>query len=419
MSAAARNRAASAGTGPGSCELAEVMRRYGPEYRRTHPTSVTQRKAMRDIERCRTAALGGHRAYCDDCGFERYLYHSCRNRHCPKCQTHDRAAWVDARTDELLPVPYFHHVFTLPHQLHPLVQYSERNRRALLKLLFDATAGTLLEFGRRDLGGMVGFTLVLHTWDQLVRTHLHLHCLMASGALETDGSRWIAGGRKFLFPVHGLSKMFRAKFLDGLAKLLGAGELDVPPQLGWLGAGDTNRGRLSRWLPGPWVVYSKPPFAGPKKLVEYLGRYTHRVAISNERLHSCDDGAVRFRYRDRRDGDRVKNTTVPADEFIARFLVHVLPDRFLRIRHYGFLANRAKHKLLARCRELLGVAPPANREDRPRTLADWLGTVLGIDPNSCPRCGCPLHQESLPRIVAVHAAPTSTAPSQPQPCNSS
>ena len=423
MPLAAHRDAASAAASAGSCELAEILRRYGAAYRDTHRIAPQRRKAMRDIERCRTAALGGHREFCDDCGFERFLYHSCRNRHCPKCQTRERDAWVEARTDELLPVPYFHHVFTLPHELHPLVLASERNQRALLKLLFDATAGTLLEFGRRSLGGTVGFTLVLHTWDQQLRTHLHLHCLMAAGALAADGSRWIAGGRKFLFPVHGLSKMFRAKLLDGLAKLLDASALDLPPQLGWLGDSDGRRGRLRGWLPGPWVVYSKPPLAGPNKLVEYLGRYTHRVAISNHRILSCDDGRVRFTYRDRRDDDRVKIAALPAAEFIGRFLLHVLPARFLRVRHYGFLANRSKHKSLARCRALLGVPAASCRDDRPATLTEWLRKVLGIDPSCCPHCGDHLHRVTLPRVTgppfsscpSAHSGP----PSQPDPWDSS
>lgn len=396
MAAAVPGHGEAAATSTGSCELAEILRRYGDAYRRKHRLSSPQRKAMRDIKRCRTPELGGHREYCDDCGFERYVYHSCRNRHCPKCQSHERAAWVEARQAELLPVPYFHHVFTLPHELHPLVYASQRNQRALLKLLFDATAATLLEFGRKLLGGQVGFTLVLHTWDQQLRTHLHVHCLMASGAIAADGSRWIAGGRKFLFPVHGLSKMFRAKFLAGLAKLLDSAALDLPPELTALAAEEGRRQWLSRWLPKAWVVYSKPPFAGPRKLVDYLGRYTHRVAISNERLVSCDQGKVRFSYRDRRDGDRVKIAELPAAQFIGRFLMHVVPDRFLRIRHYGFLANRDKRKSLARCRALLGVLPPVAAEDQRRTRDDWLRDILGVDPGRCPCCGHVLHRVPLP-----------------------
>lgn len=421
MPAAAPDRAAPAAPSARSCELAEILRRYGDEYRRTHRLSDAQRKAMRAIERCRTAALGGHREYCDDCGFERFLYHSCRNRHCPKCQTQDRAAWVQARQDELLPVPYFHQVFTLPHDFNPLVLASERNQRALLKLLFHATAATLLKFGRRSLGGQVGFTLVLHTWDQQLRTHIHLHCLMAAGAIAADGSRWIPGGRKFLFPVHGLSKMFRAKFLDGLAKLLDAGHLDLPQHLASLANHHSRLRLFDGWRTKPWVVYSQPPFAGPEKLIQYLSRYTHRVALSNDRLRSCDNNQVRFTYRDRRDGDRLKMASLPALDFIGRFLSHVLPNRFLRVRHYGFLANRAKHKLLARCRTLLGLPSAYPRQDRPRTLADWLRNTLGTDPTCCPRCGLRLLREPLSPVTGdpKRRHPTSHEPqsSHPQPPN--
>ncbi|HUT57699.1 MAG TPA: IS91 family transposase [Phycisphaerae bacterium] len=378
-----------------SCELADVFRRYGEAYQSTHLLTPAQRKAMWAITHCRTAALGGHREWCPACGFERYTYHSCRNRHCPKCQTTATAAWVAARREELLPVPYFHDVFTLPHEFNGLILYSPRNQRALLGLLFAAVAQTLLTFGRNDLGGKVGFTLVLHTWDQQLRAHFHLHCLIASGALADDGSRWIAGGRQFLFPVRGLSKMFRAKYLDGLAQLLQADQLDVPPSLAELAAADTRRRWLRRLRKKPWVVYSQAPFAGPRKLLDYLGRYTHRVAISNHRLLDCRDGQVRYRYRDRRDGDRLKTDLLPAEEFIHRFLKHVLPDRFLRIRHYGLLANRVKQKLLARCRQLLGVRPPAAADEEPSTAADWIRVLLGIEITQCPRCGQPLHRQVL------------------------
>ena len=402
MPPAAQTGAAPAGTScsSGSCELADVFQLYGEAYRRSHRLSPHQRHVMRDITRCRTAALGGHRAWCDGCGFERYNYHSCRNRHCPKCQSVDRAAWVEARSSELLPVPYFHHVFTLPHELNPLVQCSEPNQRALLKLLFDATAATLLKFGRGELGGKVGFTLVLHTWDQQLRPHLHVHCIMASGALGDEGQHWIAGGAKFLFPVCGLSEVFRAKYLDGLAELLAEGALDIPPQLAALGTPGCRRRLLRQWRTKPWVAYSKPPFAGPQKLLDYLGRYTHRVAISNHRLLGCDDGQVRFSYRDRKEGDRLKTATLPAGEFIGRFLEHVLPARFLRIRHYGFLANRAKQTQLAQCRRLLGVSPSAHRP-RPvlghfmkvRQFVMRLATMLGphIGGNWLPQRGGSAH----------------------------
>jgi len=378
-----------------SCELADIFRQHGQAYRQTHALSGAQRKALRDIRRCRTAELGGHRQWCEACGYERFVYHSCRNRHCPKCQTRESAAWVEARRQDLLPVPYFHDVFTLPHELNPLVGWNERNQRALLKLLFDATAQTLLAFGRGELGGKIGFTLVLHTWDQQLRPHFHLHALIASGALSPDGSCWIAGGNNFLFPVHGLSKMFRAKFLDGLQKLLEDGHLDLPPHLAALRDLQPRRRFLAALRSKPWVVYSQRPFAGPRKLVDYLGRYTHRAAISNHRLLSCRDGQVRFSYRDRTDDDRRKIATLPAQEFISRFLKHILPDRFMRIRHYGLLANRGKQKRLKRCRELLGKQPTAQAESQPRTAADWLRSVLDIDPDRCPCCGDVLHRETL------------------------
>jgi uncharacterized protein (UPF0212 family) len=378
-----------------SCELADIFRRYGEAYQQTHPLTPAQRKALWAIAHCRTAALGGHREWCPACGFERYTYHSCRNRHCPKCQSMATAAWVAARQEELLPVPYFHNVFTLPHELNALILYSPRNQRALLGLLFDAVAQTLLTFGHTDLGGKVGFTLVLHTWDQRLRAHFHLHGLIASGALSEDGSQWIAGGRQFLFPVHGLSKMFRAKYLDGLAELLQADQLDLPPSWAELATAGTRRRWLRRLRKKPWVVYSQAPFAGPRKLLDYLGRYTHRVAISNHRLLDGEGGQVRYRYRDRRDGDRLKTDLLPAEEFLRRFLQHVLPDRFLRIRHYGLLANRLKQKHLAQCRQLLGARPPAAADEQPQTASDWMRLLLGIDLTRCPACGQQLHREIL------------------------
>jgi len=392
-----------------SCELADIFQRYGDAYDQHHPMTPAQRKAMAAIRNCRTPVLGGHREWCERCGFERYTYHSCRNRHCPKCQSRETAEWVAARQDELLPVPYFHNVFTLPHDFNPLILFSERNQRALLKLLFDAAAQTLLTFGRNDLGGKIGFTLVLHTWDQRLRAHFHVHALIASGALAEDGSHWIAGGSKYLFPVHGLSKVFRAKYLDGLAQLLQDDKLDLPPQLSELAEIGPRRRWLRRHRTKPWVVYSKAPFAGPRKLVDYLGRYTHRTAITNHRLLNCDGGQVTYRYRDRNDDDRVKIDVLPAEKFVGRFLQHILPARFLRIRHYGLLANCVKAKHLARCRELLGVRRRPTPEDRPRSAAEWLRTVLGIDITRCPCCGDTLRRDTLKpcptRAIGVPAEP--------------
>lgn len=396
-------------------DLADVFRRYGPAWLQAHPVPLRHRKVMQAIATCRTAAQGGRRQWCPACGYERYVYFSCRNRHCPQCQTLAKEAWREARQRELLPVPYFHQVFTLPHQLNQLVLWSERNQRALLKLLFDATAATLLQFGRRELGGQVGFTLVLHTWDQQLRTHLHLHCMIPSGALTDGGSRWIAGGRHFLFSVRALSKVYRAKYLDGLRALLQEGELDLPPDLSSL----DDRGR-DRWMrrlrKHSWVVYAKAPFAGPEKLLDYLSRYTHRVAISNHRIQSCGNGLVQFSYRDRQDADRRKIQTVSADTFISRFLRHVLPDRFTRIRHYGFLANRNKQQALASIRQQLGVRTPPSAEPS-QTLQQWLQDVLGIDPDRCPCCGGPLIEEELPPVDSqLSAAAISVAfPARPPP----
>ena len=349
---------------------------------------------MRAVVNCRTATLGGHRTQCTSCDFERFVYHSCRNRHCPKCQTQSKEAWRKDRQLEVLPVPYFHQVFTLPHLLNPWVLASESNQRKLLKLLFDAASATLSEFGRGELGGQVGFTLVLHTWDQQLRPHFHLHGLIASGALCEDGSRWRAGGSKFLFPVRALSKKFRGKFLDGLERLIDAGELDRPRKQA---AEVACERRLLRGLSRKsWVIYSKAPFAGPGKLLDYLSRYTHRVAISNERLVGCRDGQVTFRYRDRADGDRRKLCTLAATEFIGRFLCHVLPDRFMRIRHYGFLANGHRRVKLLTTRTLLGVRPPV--EAATESLEQWLKETLGIDLDACPCCGGELVSVELPTV---------------------
>ena len=343
---------------------------------------------------CRTPALGGHREWCPQCGHERYLYHSCRNRHCPKCQTFAAASWLEQRQQELLPTPYFHNVFTLPHELNSLILASEGNRRALLNLLFQAAAGTLLAFGRNNLGGKVGFTMVLHTWDQQLRPHFHVHCLIAAGALADDGTRWINAGKNFMFPVRALSKVFRGKFLEALGDLLDQGELDVPARLVELSSPQRRRQWLRRLRRKSWVVYSKAPFAGPEKLLNYLGRYTHRVAISNYRLLACESGQVTFSFRDRTDGDRKKTTSLPADTFISRFLLHVLPPRFMRIRHYGFLANCAKKECLAQCREQLNVSPPEPIE--PKTPADWIWELTGFDVTRCPHCSAPLESEEIP-----------------------
>jgi hypothetical protein len=366
------SRAASpdaAGTRRG-VELADILRAHG----QAHRWPLAQARVMAALEACRTDRLGGHREHCDACDFQRFAYNSCRNRHCPKCQGLAKAQWLEDRRAELLPVPYFHVVFTLPHELNRLVL---TNKRPMLNLLFGAAAATLKRFGENRFGGKVGFTMILHTWDQTLGPHFHLHVVIAAGALADDHRRWMPGQRKFLFPVHALSKVFRGKFLDGLRQLTQRGRLGCgPDELGPL---------LSSLRRKPWVVYAKRPFAGPEPVLDYLGRYTHRVAISNDRILGLRDGMVTFAYRDRAQGDVPRTMTLRADEFIRRFLLHVLPRGFMRIRHFGFLANRGKAKALARCRQLLQFEPPPPSE--PRTTAEWVRHLTGTDLTRCPRCG--------------------------------
>lgn len=381
--------------------LGGIFAQHGDAFRRQHSLPAHHLKVMRRIELCRTAALGGQRQWCEDCGFERYRYHSCRDRHCPQCQTQAREQWRVARQRDLLPVPYFHQVFTLPHEFNEWLLACEANHRALLKLLFASTAETLLALGRGELGGQIGFTLVLHTWDQQLRPHFHLHGLVASGALSDDGSRWIAGGAKMLFPVRALSKMFRGKFIAGFEALRQAGALRLPRGYA---AGQRQVGTmLKKVRQKPWVVYCQAPFAGPAKLLDYLSRYTHRVAISNERLVSCVDGQVTFDYRDRADGDRRKRLTIAVERFIGRFLTHVLPERFTRIRHYGFLSTRNRSGKLATIRPLLGADPPS--PPPLLTATQWLESVLGIDASRCPCCGGRLHESKCEPLQAA-ASPT-------------
>ena len=390
MSLAAGQPAARACHKP-ELELADVVRRYGQSYRRDHPMPLSHQRVLRDIEWCRTARLGGHRESCEKCDYVSYAYNSCRNRHCPKCQSLAKAKWLEKRNAELLPVPYFHNVFTLPHELNSLIL---GNSRLMLNLLFRSAAQTLLQFGRNHLNGKLGFTMVLHTWDQTLGAHFHLHCVIAGGALADDGEQWIWSGSKFLFAVHALSKVFRGKFLDGLKAAQREKQLR-------LGDGVTDSD-LQTMIDGvyakPWVVYSKRPFAGPRQVLDYLGRYTHRVAIGNHRIQAVDEGRVSFRYRDRVNGDSAKVMTLEAPEFIRRFLLHVLPSGFMRIRHFGFLANRRKKQNLRACRVHLGQdpSPPPQPE---RTPTERISELTGVDVTRCPRCGQrPLRRTEVPPL---------------------
>jgi Putative transposase/Transposase zinc-binding domain len=383
-------------------EVADIFRLYGETYRRAHPVPPTHQRVMRDLEACRTAHLGGHAEHCPTCGFERYAYNSCRNRHCPKCQTFTKVQWVEDRKAELLPVPYFHLVFTVPHALNLLIL---AHKRPLLTLLFNAASQTLVQFGQRNLGGQIGCTMVLHTWDQTLGAHFHVHCVIAAGALAADGGHWIDADPRFLFPVRALSTVFRGKFCAALAQASATGVLPLAGESTALGTPASFDQLRAQLYAKEWVVYAKAPFAGPAHVLDYVGRYTHRVAIANHRILDVRDGWVRFAYRNRRQGDRLQTMTLDAHEFIRRFLLHVLPRGFMRLRHYGFLANRHKARTLRRCRELLGqpAAPPPRR---PQSVVQWMQEVTGIDLTQCPHCGArPLVRLSLPPLSPPAARP--------------
>jgi len=376
-------------------ELADIVRVHGEKYQRTYRLASVQHKALRAIAACRTAVFGGHRETCDHCGAVRVSYNSCRNRHCPKCQTLPKERWLAARCAELLPIPYFHVVFTLPHALNALAQ---GNPRVLYTLLFRAAADTLLAFGRdpRQLGGTIGVTTILHTWGQNLSQHLHVHCLVTGGALNPEGTHWIPSRPTFLFPVRALSRVFRAKYLEGLRAAFEAGQLTFAA--GTIALAD--RPPFERFIASlratEWVVYAKRPFAGPTQVLEYLGRYTHRVALSNDRLVSLEGGVVRFRWRDYADHDRPKVLALAVDEFLRRFLLHVLPAGLMRIRHFGLLANRRKREHLDRCRQLLDAPPPVLAP--PASAADLLQRLTGVDLTRCPVC----HDGHM-RITAILA----------------
>jgi len=373
----------SASGGAAHIELAEIFRRFGAAYRACYRPSHGQARVMAAVEDCRTAALGGHVQTCDRCGQSVHRYHSCRNRHCPKCQTLAKEHWVEARQDELLRTRYDHVVFTLPHALNPLIR---ANPRLLYGLLLKAAAQTLLAFGHdpRWIGGQIGFILVLHTWGQALIQHVHVHGLVTAGGLSPDGTSWLPAKKRFLFPVCALSEVFRAKYLEFLARARRRGELCFNGKAGELADEQAFDAFLARLKQHDWVIYSKPPFEGPRHVIAYLGRYTHRIAISNDRIVAIEDDRVLFRWRDYRDACKIKTMSLEATRFIRRFLLHVLPSGFMRIRHYGLLANRHRRKKLALCRKILNQSEP---EPRPKETAEAIMLRLtGRDIRACPHC---------------------------------
>lgn len=371
-------------------EVADIFRRYGEAYRNEHDGSLStaQRRVMSAIEVCRTAALGGHVEECDNdnCGHQRISYNSCRNRHCTKCQSLARAEWIEERQSELLDCEYFHIVFTVPEEIATIAY---QNKEVVYSILFRAAAETLRTIAAdpKHLGAEIGFFAVLHTWGQNLLHHPHLHFVVAGGGLAPEGNHWISCRPGFFLPVRVLSRLFRRLFLKSLQKEFDSGKLKFFSSLEAL----QDRKSFLRYLAparkAEWVVYAKPPFAGPQQVLDYVGRYTHRVALSNDRLLDMENGEVRFRWKDYRDNNRQKTMTLTADEFIRRFLLHVLPHGFQRIRYYGFLGNRYRKQKLARCRLLLGMPDNDTQDSEPSSdYRDRYEKLTGLSLWECPIC---------------------------------
>jgi hypothetical protein len=378
---------ATAGPKRGHWELADIVRRFGARYRAAHRLSRPQSRVLRAIERCRTAALGGHREQCETCGRTRPVYHSCRDRHCPKCQALAQASWREAQQALLLPSPYFHVVFTLPHALNPLIRANERR---LYNLLFRTARDTLTTFARdpKYLGAEIGITAVLHTWSQTLIDHIHLHCIVTGGGLSADGRCWCRSKRqRFLFPVRAVATLFQGKFLAHLDHAWGTHKLTFAGQSAPLAQPLEWQRLLAILRAKPWYVYLKAPLAGPAQVLNYLSRYTRRIAISNDRILAVDADMVRFSYKDYAAGGTRKEMPVEGTEFLRRFLLHVLPPNFMRVRHYGLLANRARTAKLARCRELLGAALPPQDPPSAESAVERILRLTGIDVLRCPFCG--------------------------------
>jgi AcrR family transcriptional regulator len=371
-------------------EVADIFRHFGPAYRHTHADSLYrgQRRAMSAIELCRTAALGGHVEQCDACGHQRISFNSCRNRHCPKCQSLARAQWLEARQAELLNgVEYFHVVFTVP---EPIAAIAFQNKKALYDILFHASAESLRTIAAdpEHLGAEIGFFTILHTWGQNLLHHPHVHCVVPGGGISPDGERWIACRPGFFLPVRVLSRLFRRLFLEQLHQAFRAGQLHFYSQLEPLRDAKAFAAYLTPAVQAEWVVYAKRPFGSAEHVLRYLGRYTHRVAISNNRLLSLEHGQVTFLWKDYKHGAGKKTMSLPADEFIRRFLLHVLPDGFKHIRSYGLLANCCREAKIATCRRLLGSAAPL--VEQPSASEDYRDRYERLTGNSlrdCPICG--------------------------------
>lgn len=362
-------------------EVADVIRAHGSDLLEAlgDGLSSAQQRVLDHLATCRTAALGGHVEQCDRCGHERIAYNSCRDRHCPKCQAQARADWLAARQADLLPVEYFHVVFTVPEEV---ARIARQNKQVVYGILFAASAETLQQIAAdpRHLGAAIGFLAVLHTWGQTLHHHPHLHCVVPGGGLSPDGTRWISAPPGFFLPVKVLGRVFRGKFLARLQQAHADGTLSFQGSLAPLRDGAAFAAHLRPLYQKDWVVYAKPPFGGPAQVLKYLARYTHGVAISNHRLLGLQDGRVTFAYKDYAHGERPRTMTLEAGDFLRRFLLHVLPKGFPRIRYYGFLAHRRRATALERCRYLLGQTTTAEWE------AERREERTEGDENLCPRC---------------------------------
>ena len=369
-----------------SVEVADIFQQYEHTYRVSRKMPLNHIRTMRAIVRCRTSELGGHLDECDSCGRIRISYNSCRNRHCPKCQFLSKERWLEQRREDILPVPYFHIVFTIPAKLNPLAL---RNKRILYNILFRSVAETLTELASdpKHLGVEIGFICILHTWGQNLMDHPHLHCIVTGGGLSLDGKRWLSCRKGFFIPVRVLSRLFRGKVLDYLKESWESEKLKFTGTIAGLQDPDQFAVFLKDLYCREWVVYAKPPFKDPEMLLDYLGRYTHRIAIGNHRIIKMQDGEVSFLWRDYSDRNKNKTMTVEASEFIRRFLLHVLPERFVKIRYYGLLANRNSNTILAQCRRLLACTVKVNNKNVNETWQEFLLRVCGIDLIKCPFCG--------------------------------
>ena len=353
-------------------EVADILRKHIGDYQSQYPLWSEHRKIVSDLLNCRTAHLGGHIERCNHCGMVRITYHSCRNRHCPRCQHMPRERWLEKRKDEILPVSYFHVVFTLPHELNTIIL---NNKKVMLNILFKAASQTLLTFGKNELGGKLGFIATLHTWDQKLKAHFHLHCLIAGGAVSKDGACWTSCKGNYLFNKEALSMVFRGKFMHYMDHSRQCQKVKL--------SGDEYQKLKNKLYAKKWIIDVRNPVKNPEHVLEYLARYTHRVAIANSRIKAIKEGTVTFTAKNRKK-NKTESVTITAVKFIRRFLLHSLPKGFVRIRHYGYLANRNRSENLNTIRRLMGLSAPPEKEMA--SLEEMMQKLTGIDITICPCC---------------------------------